>query len=153
MAKTKTPLKLKIRVPHVILDIRGANPSLLEGLLPGIEELPARFRILGEGVKVLPHVFSLEEALEEGHIWVFLAPHLPTDFSMIVERGIVPVMLSGLHKEAENYNPVEETGNSFLFVKSNSWNVYGALVRALENFSFSYDWENLRTQGKGLMSV
>lgn len=153
MAKTKTPLKLKIRIPHVVLDVRGADPALVEKLLPGLEELPARFHVLGEGAKAYPHAFSFEEALEEAHIWLVLSGHLPSQFSMIIERGIVPVMLDGIHKDAENYNPVEESGNSFLFQKLGVWTVHAALVRALENFAFAYDWENLRSQGKALMKI
>lgn len=153
MAKTKTPIKLKIRIPHVVLDIRTADPSLIEHLLPGLAELPARFHVLGDGAKTIPHAFSFEEALEEAHIWVVLGDDLPKQFSMIIDRGIVPVMLSGLHKQAENYDPVEESGNSFLFPKLGAWNVHAALVRALENFAFTYDWENLRHQGKALMKI
>lgn len=153
MAKTKTPLKLKVRIPHVILDVRTADPALVEALLPGLDDLPARFRILGDSGKSLPHVFSLEEAMEEGHIWVVLGEKIPAQFSMIIDRGIVPVMMEGLHKDAENYNPVEEQGNSFLFQKLSAWNVHTALVRALENFAFAYDWENLRNQGKALMKL
>jgi len=150
MAKTKPQLKLKIRIPHVILDVRGADPKLVESLLPGIEELDARFRVIGVGAKAFPHVFSAEEAMEEAHIWIILGSHLPSEFSMIADRGIVPVMLNGLHKEAQNYNPVAEEGNAFLFQKATPWHIYGAMVRALENFAFSYDWENLRDQGRTL---
>lgn len=153
MAKTKSPLKLKVRIPHVVLDVRTADPALVDALLPGLDELPARFRILGPAGKTLPHAFSFEEAMEEGHIWVVLGKSLPSQFNMVIERGIVPVMLEGLHKDAENYNPVEESGNSFLFQKLSVWNVHAAMVRALENFAFAYDWENLRSQGKALMKL
>lgn len=152
MAKTKIQhLKLKVRIPHVILDIRGVDPKLVESLQPGLENLDARVRILGAGLKSLPHVFSLEEALEEAHIWVVLTDKLPKEFSMIADRGIVPVMQAGLHPDAENYNPVEEKGNAFLFSEPTTWQVYTALVRSIENFAFSYDWENLRDQGRCLM--
>ena len=151
MAKTKTPLKLKVRIPHVVLDVRDADPALLENLLPGLDEVPARFRVIGDGLTHVPHVFSMEEALEEAHIWVVLSPKLPKEFSMIVDRGIVPVILTGSHEKAENYNPVEESGNAFLFSKLSAWNVHAALIRAIENFAFSYDWENLRSQGKALL--
>lgn len=152
MAKTKIQaLKLKVRIPKVILDIRGADPTLVESLLPALEQLDARVRVLGTGLKALPHVFSLEEALEEAHVWVVLGTHLSKDFSMIAERGIVPVMKEGMHPEAENYNPVEEQGNAFLFHEMSAWQIYGAIVRATENFAFSYDWENLRSQGRALV--
>ena len=152
MAKTKIQaLKLKVRIPKLILDVRGADPKLLEELLPALENLDARVRVLGTGLKTLSHTFSLEEALEEAHLWVFLGDKLPKDFAMIVERGIVPVMKEGLHHDAENYNPVEEHGNAFLFHELSAWQVYGSIVRAVENFAFSYDWENLRSQGRCLM--
>lgn len=156
MAKTKTlpkpaHLSLKLRIPHVILDVRDADPKLTEALASGLDELDARFRVLGPGLKGLSHAFSMEEALEEAHMWVVLSDHLPKEFEMVVERGIVPVMLPGLHKAAENYNPVQESGNAFLFPKLNHWQVYSALVRAIENFSFSYDWENVRSQGRCML--
>lgn len=158
MPKTKTSskpaqLKMKIRIPHVILDVRGADPRLLEELAGGLEEMDARFRILGPGLKNFPQAFSMEEALEEAHMWVVLGSKLPKEFSMIVDRGIVPILLTGLHPDAENYSAVEETGNCFLFQKLSAWHVYGTLVRALENFTFSYDWENLRDQGRCLIKL
>lgn len=151
MAKTKKQIKLKVRIPHVVLDARGASPQLLDGLAPGLEQLEARVRILGEGADNIAHVFSLEEAMEEAHIWVILSDKVPKEFNMLVERGIVPVMLRGTHPNAENYQPSQEKGNSFLFPKLSEWYVYGSIVRALENFHFSYDWENLRNHGKSLL--
>lgn len=153
MAKTKTPLKVKLRIPCVIVDVREADPQLVDSLLPGLEELPARIRILGGKSKRFPQVFSVEEALEEGQIWVLPSKHLFKQFSLVVDHGLVPVMLEGLHKAAENYNPVEEHGNAFLFEKLGAWNVYRALVRAIENFAFSYDWENLKSQGKVMIKL
>ncbi len=152
MPKTKIQhLKLKTRIPHVLLDVRGADKKLLETLKPALENLSARVKILGPGLETVPHVFSMEEALEEAHLWVALGSALPKEFPMIVERGIVPVMKEGLHPEAENYSAVQEKGNSFLFSEISSWQVYAALVRATENFAFSYDWENLRSQGRCLI--
>lgn len=153
MAKTKTqsPIKLKIRIPHVILDVRNANPKLVEDMVPGLEDAEARIKVIGDGAKSLPHAFSLEEALEEAHIWVVLGSKLPTEFKDIIEAGIVPIMLAGTNPKAENYDATQEKGNSFLFPKASAWHIYGTLVRALENFRFSYDWENLRKHGEELI--
>ena len=150
--KTITPIKLKIRIPRVILDTRNADPKLLEGMAAGLEDADARFRVLGDGVKTLPHAFSTEEAVEEAHIWVILSNKLPNEFPEIIKKGIVPVMLTDIHPHAENYEAAKEKGNAFLFPKLAQWNIYGSLVRALENFQFSYDWENLRQHGKELLS-
>ena len=43
----------------------------------------------------------------------------------------------------KDYNPVTESGNAFLYKEDNLWLFYAALVRALENYKFSYDWQNL----------
>ena len=151
MAKTKTHIKVKIRIPHVIIDAREADPELLESLAPGLEELDARVRVLGKGAKQLPHAFSLEEAMEEAHIWVVLYEKVPKELSILVEHGVVPVMLQGIHEKAKNYSASQEEGNAFLFSKLTEWHIYGSLVRALENFGFSYDWSNLKNHCKELL--
>ncbi len=151
MAKTKTKIHLKVRIPHIVLDARGVDPTLLTHLEKGLDQLEARVRVLGQGGTRFPHAFSLEEAVEEANIWVVLTDRLPKDFSMLIERGIVPVLLQDLHPRAENYNASKETGNAFLFQSLNEWSIYGALVRALENFGFSYDWESLKNNGKDLL--
>lgn len=152
MSKTKKAIKLKVRIPHVILDARNADPALVAKLSEGLDSLDARFRILGPEMKgvELAYAFSVEEALEESHIWVVLGKELPAEFNMIAERGIIPVALRGVNKDLENYNPVGECGNSFLFPKSSAWSIYGTLVRALENFNFTYDWKNLQSEVKSL---
>jgi hypothetical protein len=152
MAKTKKEIKLKVRIPHVLIDARGCqDTALLDRMVSGLEQLEARVRILGEGAKKIPHAFSLEEAMEEAHIWVILSDQLPKEFPDLIERGIVPVMLQGMHPEAKNYSPSQEDGNAFLFPALGEWRIYGAIVRALENFHFSYDWNNLKNHGKSFI--
>jgi hypothetical protein len=152
MQKLKKSTKIKIRIPHVLIDARGADPKLLEDLTPGLLELEARVRILGKGGSPIPHAFSAEEALEETQMWVVLGNQLPHELPMMLERGIVPILPTGLHPQAENYVPSKETGNAILFPKHSAWHVYGALVRALENFSFAYDWESLKNSAKELLA-
>jgi len=61
--------------------------------------------------------------------------------------GVVPIMMQ--NDFAEDYNPVEEKGNSFIFEKESIWNVFTALVRAMENFKFPYDWKNIQANAMG----
>lgn len=151
MAKTKTQINLSVRIPHVILDTRDADPKLLKQLEEALGSLNARVKIIGSGMKETQHAFSLEDALEDADIWVVLSEKLPHDFKTIAEQGIVPVMLNGAHKNAENYDAVAEKGNAFLFPKMEAWYVYGSLIRAIENFVFPYDWKNIKTAGKSLV--
>jgi hypothetical protein len=43
----------------------------------------------------------------------------------------------------ENYKPNEESGNAFLFSKKGHWDIFAALVRALETYKFPYDWKHI----------
>jgi hypothetical protein len=151
MPKQKPKTKLQERIPSLVVDVRGADPKLLEALIPALQEMVAHTQVLG-GLKIkakgLSNAFSTEEAMEEAHLWLILGDKLPADFLMLVERGIVPVMRSGLHEEAESYSPVLESGNSFLFDKLNEWHVHAAMIRALENYKFPYDWQNLKNNVK-----
>lgn len=138
------PLTLRVRIPHILVDARDADPKLVQALAPSLQHLDARIRVLGKGLEKHKHVFSMEEAMEEGDVWLVLSGQLPKEFALILEHGMVPVMREGLHKSAQNYDPVKETGNAFLFDELNEWRIYAALVRAIENFAFPYDWKNIR---------
>ncbi len=152
LKKNTKSAKIRVRIPHILVDARGADPKLLEDLMPGLLELEARVRILGKGAGPIPHSFSSEEALEEAQMWVVLGNKLPQELPMMLERGIVPILIAGLHPHAENYIPSKETGNAILFQKHSAWHIYGAIVRALENFSFAYDWESLKNSAKELLT-
>jgi len=43
----------------------------------------------------------------------------------------------------EDYNPIQEKGNAFVMQQVSPWSFFSALVRAIENFKFPYDWKNL----------
>lgn len=55
--------------------------------------------------------------------------------------GVIPVVKND--PILKDYNPITETGNAFLYQEDTFWLFYAALVRALENYKFSYDWQNL----------
>lgn len=55
--------------------------------------------------------------------------------------GVIPVVKSD--PVLKDYTPITESGNAFLHDEDNKWLFYAALVRALENYKFSYDWQNL----------
>lgn len=151
MAKTKIGIKVAIRIPRIIFDLRSADPKLLAKIEGALESLDANIKVIGEGLQELPHVFSLEQALEEADIWVYLSDKLPKDFQLVVKNKIVPVMLEGMTRKAGNYDPVNESGNAFLFPKLEAWRVYGSVVRAIENFGFTHDWQNLTAAGRSLI--
>ncbi len=60
----------------------------------------------------------------------------------LFDKGVVPV---GHAKSPflQNYQPNEETGNSFTYTEKGPWGVFAALVRACETYRFPYDWQHI----------
>ncbi len=56
--------------------------------------------------------------------------------------GVVPVMQP--KDFAVDYNPNQEKGNAFIFLKDSPWSLFATLIRALENYKFPYDWKNIQ---------
>ena len=63
-------------------------------------------------------------------------------FHTLFDKGVVPV---GHAKSPliANYQPNDETGNSFTYTDKNPWGVFAALVRACETYHFPYDWQHI----------
>ena len=59
--------------------------------------------------------------------------------------GAVPVMPPA--DFAEDYNLNLERGNAFVYPRMSHWSLYAALIRALENFKFPYDWKTIQVAG------
>jgi hypothetical protein len=62
--------------------------------------------------------------------------------SQLLNKGVVVI---GHDKSPmlADYHPNDESGNSFTFKSSSSWEIFRALVRAQETYRFPYDWENI----------
>lgn len=139
------------RIPNITIDTRNSDEKLLKKLEPAFLSLDAKIKILGTGANSFEHCFSLEEAIEETDIWLFLSASISRDFGLVVKKGIVPVVMTGIYKKAENYDPVNERGNVFTFTQPDPWQIYGALLRSVENYAFPYDWQNLKSNAKTLV--
>ncbi len=68
-----------------------------------------------------------------------------SDVEEMLLNGVIPV--SCKKKELSDYHPNHETGNSFIYTKTNSWSIFAALVRAVETFKFPYDWQGIVRHG------
>ncbi|MDP4008759.1 MAG: hypothetical protein Q8P68_06230 [Candidatus Peregrinibacteria bacterium] len=67
-----------------------------------------------------------------------------------ISNGAVPIVC-GEVDYLKNYTGPTEAGNSFKFSEMNSWGMYAAVVRALENFGFPYDWKNIIKSAKDIL--
>ncbi len=147
-------------IPTGITDALGG--SLLEQVLPGLMALPVSIIIRGRGSKKYGDLFTklssdaahrisiinddetnIRKMLAGSDISLFLTDH--DDDEMLencLRYGTVPVSLKrGI---IDNYNPVQESGNAFVYDSENPWLCFGALVRALETFKFPYDWRTIQ---------
>ena len=61
--------------------------------------------------------------------------------------GVVPVTPE--MEEVDDYDPVQENGNGFVYKKGSGWNFFASFIRALENFRFPYDWKNIQVSAMG----
>jgi glycogen synthase len=135
---------------------------LFENLLPGILSQPVELLILGKGssaygkmatelsqkqkhrVSIVPNdEKKIERMITGADIALFLSDS--PDEEMVrhcLAAGTIPV--APKCKLLENYNPVQETGNSFLFDRLDPWHCFAALVRALETHVFPFDWKTIQ---------
>ncbi len=136
--------------------------KLLTDILPGLLELPVSLVILGRGsekygktftqlekeqkhrVRILPDdETSLRKMLAGSDIALFLTDKgIQEDTERALRYGVVPVAQES--KLLENYNPIQEAGNAFIFEEGTVWQSFAALVRALETFKFPYDWRTIQ---------
>ncbi|MFC1600400.1 hypothetical protein ACFL3T_05210 [Patescibacteria group bacterium] len=56
------------------------------------------------------------------------------------ENGVVPITQE-LDPSVVDYNPNTESGNAFVYQNANEWEIFAAVVRALETHKFPYDWK------------
>ncbi len=69
----------------------------------------------------------------------------------VLSKGIVPIIPE--RSDFQNFDPQQESGNAFLFKKNSFWQFVTAIIRASENFKFTYDWRNLQANIKELSAA
>lgn len=65
--------------------------------------------------------------------------------------GTIPIALAD--PVLTDFNPVTEVGNAFIFKAEKPWTFFVSLVRAVENYKFTYDWQNLELAAMGTFEV
>lgn len=60
-------------------------------------------------------------------------------------NGVIPIAEES-QESVMDYDPNDETGNSFTIRKESIWSIFAALVRATETFRFPYDWKHIVRQ-------
>ncbi len=164
IAEPKQPI---ICLPTGITDALGGE--LFEQVLPGLLELPVSLVIRGRGSKKYGDTLTklaktknhrvaiiqdddvhIRHMLAGSDIAVFFSTN--NDEEMLencLRYGVIPVSLP--MESLENYNPVQESGNAFVYEDPSHWMCFASLVRALETFKFPFDWRTIQRHAMDAM--
>jgi starch synthase len=134
---------------------------LLEQVINGILELPVALVIRGRGSKKYGKLFTqlqkrsphriailgddeenLRTMLAGSDIALFCSAKSGDDIQLALRYGVIPVALPT--DTLDDYNPVQETGNAFVYAEPSPWLCFASLARALETFKFPFDWRTIQ---------
>jgi starch synthase len=139
--------------------------TLFKQLLPGIFSLPLEILVLGKGSQEYGAIFT-RLSRERGHrtaivptdgtsirrmyaaadMALFLTDPTPEkELAYCLQYGVVPIALET--KCLADYNPIQETGDAFLFEQPTMWHAFAAIVRAIETYKFPFDWRTIQRHG------
>ena len=139
--------------------------AVFEELLPGLLTLPLELLVVGKGsasygslftklskehrhrVHIIPDAEEAQREMYEAcDIALFLSdPRNMKELPLCLTTGIVPVSLPC--PMLENYDPVQEVGNAFLYDSPNAWQCFAGLVRAIETYKLPFDWRTIQRNG------
>lgn len=163
----KMPLLLVV-LPFLTHD----GVSRVKEILPGILDMSIQIFFLKEDAndagwldslckryhnQIVMHnggVELLHEALAACDIFLAPAQLKRTGFGPMIalKYGTVPVMqINEDLPILDDYNPITEKGTAFLYKKDDSWLFFAALVRAVENFKLTFDWQRIQKNGMEVM--
>ena len=140
------------------------NVGLLKEVMPGVLEQGPALAITGIGTKKYQDFFTniakkhpqqivILDDNDESKRKIYSAADIflcPSKESACLDEaadamnyGVVPIAPCEEGKLV-NYNGIKEQGNAFVYNKKSAWSFFAALVRALENFNFPYDWRAIQ---------
>ncbi len=152
-----------------LVDQKGLD--LLEDTIDHILDLDVQFVLLGTGEQHYHNIFRrvAEQYPEKTAIFLTFNPPMayriyagsdmflmPSRFEpcglgqMIAMRyGSVPIVraVGGLADTVQDFDPRTNTGTGFRFVKYESWALFTAVVRALEDYKHVSAWRQLQIRG------
>jgi len=157
------PKRPMLCLPMGMTDQLGGD--LLKELVPGLMGMDLQLIILGKGsasfgtyfteltqkhghrVAILPNTDKgLQKMMAAADMALFLKdPSNTPELTLSLQYGTVPVSLETT--ALDNYNPNQESGDSFTFAKETVWHAFAAVVRALETYRFPYDWKTIQKNG------
>jgi starch synthase len=162
LASTSAPL---IAVISRFYDVKGLD--LIQQALPAMAALDLQLAALGAGDRRYEDMFRYQAARYPGRFAAYIGfdPGLArrlyagADLLLMPSRvepgglgqlialrhGTIPIVriTGGLADTIEDYDPVADRGVGFTFAAYDPWQLFAAVVRAIENFKHRSAWERL----------
>ncbi len=143
--------------------------ELMIKILPRLVKLDAQFIIIGAGDKkyikelqklarkhpdrlaVIPSHEANQKyetlAYAGSDFFLLTSNHEPCGINQLIAMryGCVPIVreIGGLYDTVENFSPAAHTGTGFTFKNEDEFDLYAAIVRALENYQHKKAWQAL----------
>lgn len=136
------------RTPVIFIDFsKTKNSKLCQELLEGLEAIHMHALVVLQNNNIKGDSFKYVRFIEpQQKTNAMNAADLVLifnyDIAEVLKNGCVPVALLDGNSTVE-YSPFKEKGNGFYFNSPTKWEIFAAIVRALETYQFPYDWENL----------
>lgn len=89
--------------------------------------------------------------LQTSQVVLFGATPTAKQLSRLQKKGILAVMpwpSCEQFPELINFDAQQESGNCFLYTPEHTWDLVANMIRAFENYKFSYDWSQLKKRWK-----
>lgn len=154
----------------LITEVNLASVETLVAACEGICELGFRIKVMPKGdqtwqeacfdlAQKYPDNFLVYEAVASnqelalGKSQVLLCTEVPAaaDLKLAQKKGLIvmlPWPACEVHKDLSNFDAQQESGNCFLYTPEHTWDLVANMVRAFENYKFSYDWSQLKKRWK-----
>lgn len=97
--------------------------------------------------KIWKNIIATSQIEENDLIWFdfIISDQWIEYLNKYLEKWITPIINnnSGVSAIFQEFNPVKNTWNAYIYDDLNKWSIFYSLVKYLENFKFPYDNKNL----------
>ena len=138
--------------------------ELLEAVLPGLLQMDVQLLIVGKGsshygslftklaqenshkIAIIPNEeVAIRKMYAAADMALFLEdPKSMEELPLALSYGVVPI--APTTTALEDYNPIQEAGNAFIYQDKNLWHCFAGIVRAIETHKFPFDWRTIQRQ-------
>ena len=170
MAKPVSLFTNKTFEISIISAVKVESVESLISACEGMCQLGFKFKVMPKGASVwqeacfdlsqeYPDNFTVLEAvaanqplvLQKSQVVLFTEVPTATELKMLQKKGLIAMLpwpACEKYPEMMSFDAQQESGNCFLYTPEHTWDLVGNMVRAFENYKFSYDWGQLKKRWK-----